>query len=192
MKEAHFVHPTAIVDQGVTIGAGTKIWHFSHLMPESSIGRNCILGQNVFIDQGVRIGNGVKIQNNVSVYKGVMVEDFVFLGPSMVFTNVLNPRSFLDRKSEFTQTIVREGATLGANVTVVCGCEIGKYAMVGAGSVVTENIRPFALAFGNPAKQRGWVSKNAYPLIFNEQNEGICPFSHEKYILKDNKVEFLK
>ncbi|HET7899419.1 MAG TPA: DapH/DapD/GlmU-related protein, partial [Flavisolibacter sp.] len=144
MEKQFFHHASAIIDEGATIGAGTKIWHFSHIMANAKIGRNCILGQNVFVDNNVVIGNGVKIQNNVSVYNGVVIEDDVFLGPSMVFTNVLNPRSFIERKDEFRSTIVRKGATIGANVTVVCGTETGQYAMVGAGSVVTKNVLPFS------------------------------------------------
>lgn len=154
-----FIHDSAIIDQGALIGDGTKIWHFSHLMAACQVGKHCNIGQNVFIDNHVVIGNGVKIQNNVSVYNGVIVEDDVFLGPSMVFTNVMNPRSFIERKNEFKKTIVRRGATIGANATVICGVEIGEYAMIGAGAVVTKNVPPFALMTGVPARQVGWVNE---------------------------------
>ncbi|MBA2500647.1 MAG: N-acetyltransferase [Chitinophagaceae bacterium] len=154
-----FIHESAIIDQGASVGAGTKIWHFTHLMPASRVGKNCNIGQNVFIDNQVIIGNGVKIQNNVSLYNGVEVEDDVFLGPSMVFTNVINPRSFIERKNEFRKTLVRKGATIGANATIVCGIEIGEYAMIGAGAVVTKDVPPYALMTGIPAQQVGWVNK---------------------------------
>lgn len=154
-----FIHESAIIDQGASVGAGTKIWHFTHLMPASRVGKNCNIGQNVFIDNQVIIGNGVQIQNNVSLYNGVEVEDDVFLGPSMVFTNVINPRSFIERKNEFRKTLVRKGATIGANATIVCGIEIGEYAMIGAGAVVTKDVPPYALMTGIPAQQVGWVNK---------------------------------
>jgi UDP-2-acetamido-3-amino-2,3-dideoxy-glucuronate N-acetyltransferase len=186
-----FVHPTAIIDEGAQIGEGTKIWHFTHLMPACRVGMKCTIGQNVFIDNEVIIGNGVKIQNNVSVYNGAIIEDDVFLGPSAVFTNVINPRSFIERKNEFKKTIVRKGATIGANATIVCGIEVGAYAFIGAGAVVTRDIKPFALVYGNPAEQKGWISKNAYALIFNEKGEATCPFSGEQYLLKDNQVSFI-
>jgi len=153
------IHPTAIVDQGATIGNGTKIWHFSHIMPEAVIGKNCVIGQNVMIAPHVILGNQVKVQNNVSVYTGVVCEDDVFLGPSCVFTNVINPRSFTERKNEFQNTTVKKGATIGANATILCGITIGEYAMIGAGSVVTKDVPPYALIVGNPAKQIGWVDK---------------------------------
>ncbi|MDX1956004.1 MAG: acyltransferase [Chitinophagaceae bacterium] len=156
----YFVHPTAIVDEGAQIGKGTRIWHFCHLMPQTVLGEDCILGQNVFIDNNARIGDRVKVQNNVSIYNGVVVEDDVFLGPSVVFTNVINPRSFIERKSEFRPTIIRKGATIGANATILCGVEIGEYAMIGAGAVVTRNVLPYALVVGNPARQTGWVNKD--------------------------------
>lgn len=183
-----FIHPSAIIDEGAIIGAGTRIWHFSHLMPGCQVGTNCNIGQNVFIDNNVSIGNGVKIQNNVSLYNGVIVEDDVFLGPSMVFTNVINPRSFIERKNEFKPTRVQKGATIGANATIVCGVSIGKYALVGAGSVVTINVKDFALVYGNPARQQGWVSKNAYPLVFNDKGEAWCEQGQEKYILEADQV----
>lgn len=154
------VHPTAVIDAGATIGKGCRIWHFSHIMPGAVIGENCIIGQNVFIDNKVRIGNGVKIQNNVSVYQGVIIEDDVFLGPSMVFTNVINPRSFIERKHEFKTTLVKKGATIGANATIICGVEIGAYAMIGAGAVITKNVPPYALMTGVPARQTGTVDEN--------------------------------
>ena len=183
-----FVHDTAVIDKGAVIGEGTRIWHFSHLMPGCQVGANCNIGQNVFIDNQVHIGNGVKIQNNVAIYNGVTVEDDVFLGPSMVFTNVINPRSFIERKEEFKPTLVRKGATIGANATIVCGVTIGSYALVGAGSVVTTDIKDFALVYGNPAKQQGWISKNAYPLVFNDKGEAWCEQSQEKYILEEGQV----
>ncbi len=180
------IHPSAIIDEGAIIGQGTRIWHFTHIMPGARVGENCNIGQNVFIDNNVTIGNGVKIQNNVSIYNGVVIEDDVFLGPSMVFTNVVNPRSFIERKAEFRKTLVRRGATIGANATLLCGLEIGEYALVGAGAVVTRDIPAFALATGNPAVLRGWVSKSAHPLIFNEEGVSICPGTGEKYSLSPN------
>lgn len=184
-----FIHPSAIVDEGAKIGAGTRVWHFCHLMPRCVIGSNCILGQNVFIDNEVVIGDGVKIQNNVSVYKGVVIEDDVFIGPSVVFTNVINPRSFIERKHQFRKTIVRKGASIGANATLVCGVETGAYAMVGAGAVVTKNVRAFAVVYGNPARHHGWVSKAGLPLIFNEKGEGWCESSGTLYLFKQGVVQ---
>jgi UDP-2-acetamido-3-amino-2,3-dideoxy-glucuronate N-acetyltransferase len=154
------IHPAAVVDNGATIGAGTKIWHFSHIMPEAVIGEDCIIGQNVMVAPRAVLGNRVKVQNNVSVYTGVVCEDDVFLGPGCVFTNVIHPRSFIERKDEFRPTIVKKGATIGANATILCGITIGEYAMIGAGSVVTKNVPPYALIVGNPGEQRGWVDKN--------------------------------
>ncbi len=154
-----YVHPTSVIDDGARIGEETQIWHFCHIMPEAVIGKGCKIGQNVFIDNNVYVGNGVKIQNNVSVYNGVTLEDDVFIGPSVVFTNVTNPRSFIERKHEFKQTLVKEGASIGANATIVCGVIIGKYAMIGAGSVVTKDVRDFALVMGNPAKQVALVNR---------------------------------
>lgn len=181
------IHPTAVIDEGAVIGDGTKIWHYSHLMQNCKIGQACTIGQNVFIDNHVIIGDGVKIQNNVSLYNGVIVEDDVFIGPSAVFTNVINPRSFIDRKNEFQKTILRKGATVGANATIVCGVEIGSYAMIGAGAVVTNNIKPFALVYGNPAKQQGWISKMGYRLDFNSKGEAQCP-SGDQYRLKKDQL----
>lgn len=187
-----FIHQTAVVDEGALVGEGTRIWHFSHLMPGCQVGRNCNLGQNVFIDKGVTIGDGVKIQNNVSVYNGVVIEDDVFLGPSAVFTNVINPRSFIERKHEFRQTVVRKGASIGANATIVCGVEIGMYALVGAGSVVTKDVSPFALVYGCPAVQEGWVSRAGLRLEFNENGEATCSSSGEQYIQKEGRVYLKK
>lgn len=155
----YYAHPTAVIDDGASIGEGTKVWHFCHIMPDCKIGDNCILGQNVMIASNVVIGNGVKIQNNVSVYEGVMVEDDVFIGPSAVFTNVINPRSAINRKNEFKKTLIKKGATIGANATILCGIEIGQYAFIGAGSVVTKNVKDFALVMGNPARQTGWMTE---------------------------------
>jgi len=189
MKEDFFVHSTSIVDQGAQIGSGTKIWHFCHLMPACKLGNNCVVGQNVFIDNNVIIGNGVKIQNNVSVYNGVIIEDDVFLGPSMVFTNVINPRSFIERKNEFKKTIIKKGATIGANATILCGIEIGSYAMIGAGTVVVKDVAPFALVVGNPAQQIGWVSEAGITLDFNAEQIAICPQTRQKYKLENGKVQ---
>lgn len=187
-----FVHPTSVVDNGAQIGSGSKIWHFCHLMPASRIGNNCIVGQNVFIDNHVVIGNGVKIQNNVSIYNGVIIEDDVFLGPSMVFTNVINPRSFIERKNEFQKTIIRKGATIGANATVLCGVEIGSYAMIGAGAVVVKNISPYALVVGNPAQQIGWVSEAGITLDFNADHIAICSQTNKKYKLEKGWVTLVR
>lgn len=183
-----FIHPTAIIDPDCQIGDGTKIWHFSHLMSHCKIGKNCNLGQNVFVAEGVTIGDHVKVQNNVSIYAGVEVEDDVFLGPSMVFTNVLNPRSFIERKSEFKKTLVRKGATIGANATIVCGNSIGRYALVGAGAVVTKSVSDYALMVGNPAVQIGWVSEYGHTLTFDEQGRAVCPESGQQYRLEQNKL----
>ena len=188
MDKAVFIHPTSVIDAGAVIGPGTKIWHFSHLMPGCKVGNHCNIGQNVFIDNNVVIGNGVKIQNNVSVYNGVIIEDAVFLGPSVVFTNVINPRSFIERKNEFRKTIIHQGATIGANATIICGTDIGAYAMIGAGSVVTKNVKPFALVYGNPARQQGWVSKAGIKLAFSEDLKAFCPHSGEEYRLKNNQL----
>ena len=183
-----YIHPTAIIDPDCQIGDGTKIWHFSHLMSHCKIGKNCNLGQNVFVAEGVTIGDHVKVQNNVSIYAGVEVEDDVFLGPSMVFTNVLNPRSFIERKSEFKKTLVRRGATIGANATIVCGNSIGRYALVGAGAVVTKPVPDYALMVGNPAVQIGWVSEYGHTLTFDEQGRAVCPESGQQYRLEQNKL----
>ncbi|MFM7401202.1 MAG: acyltransferase [Bacteroidota bacterium] len=177
-----FIHPSAIVDPGATIGEGAKIWHFCHVSPGAVIGENCVLGQNVFVANGVTLGRGVKVQNNVSLYTGVVCEDEVFLGPSMVFTNVINPRSFVERKSEFRQTLVKRGASIGANATIVCGTTLGAYCLVGAGAVVTRDVPDYALVTGIPARQAGWVSRLGHRLSF-EDGKAICPESGEGYIL---------
>ena len=176
-----------MIDAGAQIGAGTRIWHFSHIMPGAVVGEGCIIGQNVFIDNGVRIGNGVKIQNNVSVYNGVIIEDDVFVGPSVVFTNVINPRSFIERKHEFKSTLIRRGASIGANATVVCGLEIGAYALVGAGAVVTKDVLSYAQVLGNPAKQTGWVSEAGHALSF-EGGRAFCAEEEQSYELDKNRV----
>jgi UDP-2-acetamido-3-amino-2,3-dideoxy-glucuronate N-acetyltransferase len=191
-KNDFFVHPSAIVDAGAKIGAGTKVWHFCHLMPGSVIGENCILGQNIYIGRNVIIGNRVKIQNNVSVYQGVVVEDDVFLGPSMVFTNVINPRSFIERKEELKKTLVRRGATVGANATIICGIEIGEYALIGAGTVVTKNVPSFGLIKGNPGRLCGWVSKAGYTLDFKEGGIAVCSRTGERYRLVGGRVEIVE
>jgi UDP-2-acetamido-3-amino-2,3-dideoxy-glucuronate N-acetyltransferase len=183
------IHPTAIADAGCSIGEGTRIWHFCHIMPGAVIGNNCILGQNVFVAGKVSIGNGVKVQNNVSLYEGLTCEDDVFIGPSAVFTNVINPRSAVERKSEFQQTIIRKGATIGANATVICGNEIGMYAFIGAGAVVTKPVPAYALVTGNPAVQRGWVSENGQPLQFDAAGRAACPVTGEVYENNNNKVK---
>jgi UDP-2-acetamido-3-amino-2,3-dideoxy-glucuronate N-acetyltransferase len=183
-----FSHPTAIIDDTNVIGSGTKIWHFSHVMAGCVIGENCNLGQNVVVLPEVVLGRNVKIQNNVSVYTGVICEDDVFLGPSMVFTNVINPRSAVVRKDEYRQTLVRKGASIGANATIVCGNEIGAYAMIGAGSVITKPVKAFALMVGNPAKQMGWVSEYGHRLNFDETGHAQCPETKDTYQLKDNQV----
>lgn len=183
-----FVHDSAIVDEGCQIGSNSKIWHFSHLMGTCKVGVGCNIGQNVFIANDVIIGNNVKIQNNVSVYAGVTCEDDVFLGPSMVFTNVTNPRSAVNRKGTYETTLVRKGATIGANATIVCGTEIGAYSFIGAGAVVTKPVPPYALMVGNPARQMGWMSENGNRLEFDQNGEAICIESKEKYLLKEGHV----
>jgi len=188
MEASFFAHETAIVDPGCQIGAGTKIWHFSHIMSNCYIGEQCSIGQNVVISPEVRIGNRVKIQNNVSVYTGVICEDDVFLGPSAVFTNVINPRSAVSRKNEYQQTLVRQGATIGANATIVCGITVGRFAFIGAGAVVTKNIPDYALVMGNPARQTGWMSEFGHRLIFNSDGLAICPESQVQYRLDNGKV----
>lgn len=186
-----FAHLTAIVDEGCQIEAGTKIWHFSHIMPNCKIGKNCNIGQNVVVSPEVVLGNNVKIQNNVSIYTGVTCDDDVFLGPSMVFTNVINPRSAVNRKSEYARTHVGKGATIGANATIVCGHNIGKYAFIGAGAVVTKNVLDYSLVVGNPSKHIGWVSEYGHRLKFDAYGKAICPESNEIYELKNNKVNKL-
>ncbi len=180
---AYQAHATAVIDDGAQIGDGTKIWHFSHIMDGCKIGSNCIIGQNVFIAEGAVLGNRVKVQNNVSVYSGVVCEDDVFLGPSCVFTNVINPRSFVERKDKYLATLVGQGATVGANATVVCGHTIGRYSMIGAGSVVTKDVPPYALVVGNPARQVGWVSEYGCRLSFDKAGFAVCPESGMRYRL---------
>jgi UDP-2-acetamido-3-amino-2,3-dideoxy-glucuronate N-acetyltransferase len=183
-----YIHETAVVDEGAQVGQGTKIWHFSHLSARCTVGERCIIGQNVFIDNNVKLGAGVKVQNNVSLYNGVIIEDEVFLGPSCVFTNVVNPRAFVERKNEFKQTIVRRGATVGANATIVCGTIIGEYALIGAGSVITKDVASYALVYGNPAVQQGWISRMGYRLQLNETGEAVCPGNGERYALRQNAL----
>lgn len=183
-----FAHETALVDIGCTIGNGTKIWHFSHIMPNCILGEKCNIGQNVVISPEVILGNNVKVQNNVSIYTGVTCDDDVFLGPSMVFTNVINPRSAIIRRDQYAKTHVGKGASIGANATIVCGHDIGEYAFIGAGAVVTKNVPPFALVVGNPAKQIGWVGEYGHRLDFNEVGIAVCPESEEQYKLENNSV----
>ncbi len=184
----YYVHETAIIDDGCLIGKNSQIWHFSHLMSGCRIGNQCNIGQNVFIASGVEIGNGVKIQNNVSLYSGVICEDDVFLGPSCVFTNVINPRSFINRKEEFRTTYIEKGATIGANATIICGNRIGKYSLIAAGAVIAKDVPPYSLWIGNPARQTGWVSRNGHKLHFNEMGEAFCPETDEKYQLVEGSV----
>jgi len=189
MNTTYFAHETAVIDDNCSIGEGTKIWHFSHIMPNCTIGNKCNIGQNVVVSPDVILGNNVKVQNNVSIYTGVICEDDVFLGPSMVFTNVINPRSAVIRKDEYKKTIVKKGASIGANATIICGNDIGEYALIGAGSVVTKEIAPYALVVGNPSKQIGWISEYGHRLNFDENGIAICPESNDKYQLKNNKVQ---
>lgn len=188
-EKDYFVHPSSFVDEGCTIGEGTKIWHFSHIMHGCTIGRHCNIGQNVVISPGVKLGDGCKIQNNVSVYTGVECEDDVFLGPSCVFTNVINPRAFIERKSEYRKTVVKKGASIGANATIICGRNIGRYAFVGAGAVITRDVPDYALVYGSPAKVRGYVCRCGEPLSF-EEDTAVCETCGKKYRKKENsKVE---
>jgi UDP-2-acetamido-3-amino-2,3-dideoxy-glucuronate N-acetyltransferase len=186
---SYFSHPSSIIDDDVIIGDGTKIWHFTHIMSGSIIGPECNLGQNVVVSPKVVLGRNVRVQNNVSIYEGVICEDDVFLGPSMVFTNVFNPRSAISRKHEFMHTLVRKGATIGANATIICGNEIGKHAFIGAGAVITKPVAPYALIIGNPGKQVGWMSEYGQKLYFNNEGFAICKESGERYVLRDGKVE---
>ena len=189
---SYFSHETAIIDANSSIGEGTKIWHFSHIMANCKIGNGCNIGQNVVISPEVELGNNVKVQNNVSIYTGVICEDDVFLGPSMVFTNVINPRSHVNRRGQYAKTIVRKGASIGANATIVCGHEIGEFAFIGAGAVVTKEVLPFPLVVGNPARQIGWMSKFGHKLVFNENGMANCPESGENYQLNENKLSIIK
>lgn len=188
MEQDFFAHSTAIIDDGCKIGKGTKIWHFSHLMPNCTLGENCNLGQNVVVSPQVVLGRNVKVQNNVSIYTGVTCDDDVFLGPSMVFTNVINPRSAINRKNEYAKTHVGKGASIGANATIVCGHNIGEYAFIGAGAVVTKDVPPYSLWIGNPAKQSGWISEYGHRLQFDKENIAVCPESKEKYKIENNIV----
>jgi UDP-2-acetamido-3-amino-2,3-dideoxy-glucuronate N-acetyltransferase len=184
----YFAHETAVIDAGCQIGEGTKIWHFSHVMSNCKIGKNCNIGQNVVVSPDVILGDKVKVQNNVSIYTGVICEDEVFLGPSMVFTNITNPRSAIVRKDQYEKTIVKKGASIGANATIVCGNNIGEFAFIGAGSVVTKEVKPYALLVGNPAKQIGWMSEYGHRLNFNNEGIAVCPESNEEYLLINNEV----
>jgi len=188
MEKEYFAHETAVIDEGCKIGRGTKIWHFSHIMTGCEIGERCNLGQNVVVSPGVKLGNNVKVQNNVSIYTGVICEDDVFLGPSMVFTNIVNPRSAVVRRDKYVTTIVEKGATIGANATIVCGHRIGRYAFVGAGAVVTKDVKPYALVVGNPARQTGWMSEYGHKLVFDENGIAVCPENGEKYKLENGNV----
>lgn len=183
-----FAHETAVIDEGCTIGAGTKIWHFSHIMPGAVLGERCNIGQNVVVSPEVVLGNNVKVQNNVSIYTGVVCEDDVFLGPSCVFTNVINPRSAVNRRGEYAKTIVRKGASIGANATIVCGNDIGEFAFIGAGAVVTKEVPAFALVVGNPSKQIGWMSEFGHRLAFDANGSATCPESGHRYLLQNGKV----
>lgn len=189
MDKGYSAHSSAVIDEGCEIGEGTKIWHFSHIMPNCRIGKGCNIGQNVVVSPEVVLGNNVKVQNNVSIYTGVVCEDDVFLGPSMVFTNVVNPRSAINRKNQYARTLVKRGASIGANATVVCGHDIGKFAFIGAGAVVTKNVPDYALVVGNPARQIGWMSEYGHRLEFGKNDEAICEESGEKYRLVDGRVE---
>jgi len=191
-EKEYFAHSTAVIDEGCKIGKGTKIWHFSHIMTGCEIGENCNIGQNVVVSPGVKLGRNVKVQNNVSIYTGVICEDDVFLGPSMVFTNVSNPRSAINRRDKYETTIVKKGATIGANATIVCGVTIGEYAFVGAGAVVTKDVPPYALVVGNPARQIGWMSEYGHRLHFDEKGLAVCPESGQVYELKNSQVIRIK
>lgn len=186
LDNPYYAHPTAVIDEGCEIGEHVRIWHFCHIMKDCEIGEGCNIGQNVVISPGVRLGRNVKVQNNVSIYTGVICEDDVFLGPSMVFTNVINPRSAINRRNDYRTTVVRKGATIGANATVVCGHNIGEYAFIGAGAVVTKDVPPYALVVGNPARQIGWVSEYGHRLDFSNGNTAVCPESRETYCITEN------
>jgi UDP-2-acetamido-3-amino-2,3-dideoxy-glucuronate N-acetyltransferase len=187
-QKEFYAHETAIIDEGCEIGRGTKIWHFSHIMPNCKIGENCNFGQNVVVSPEVVLGKNVKVQNNVSIYSGVTCDDDVFLGPSMVFTNVINPRSAVNRRGQYSKTHVGKGASIGANATIVCGHDIGEYAFIGAGAVVTKTIPAYALVVGNPSMQIGWMSEYGHKLVFDKEGKAICPESGEVYFLKEGKV----
>lgn len=189
---SYFAHSTAVIDDNCTIGEGTKIWHFSHIMPGCVIGNNCNLGQNVVVSPKVVLGNNVRVQNNVSIYEGVICEDDVFLGPSMVLTNVINPRSAVSRKTEYKTTLIKKGATIGANATIVCGNTIGEYAFIGAGTVITKDVLPYALVVGNPGRQTGWMSEYGHRLKFDKDNIAVCPESNQQYKLDGNIITRIK
>jgi len=192
LKKNYFSHETAVIDNGAIIGDGTKIWHFSHLMPDCSLGENCNIGQNVFIASDVQLGSNVKVQNNVSIYAGVICEDDVFLGPSMVFTNVVNPRSHVNRRGQYNQTLVKQGASIGANATIICGNTLGEYCLIGAGAVVTKDVPAYALVVGNPAKQIGWVSAYGHRLNFDEKGRATCEESGQVYKLEENTIHLVE
>lgn len=187
-EKGYFAHDTAVIDEGCNIGKGTRIWHFSHIMTGSVMGENCNIGQNVVVSPGVTLGRNVKVQNNVSIYTGVVCEDDVFLGPSMVFTNIRNPRSAVVRRDQYVKTLVRKGATIGANATILCGITLGEYSFIGAGAVVVKDVDPYALVLGNPARHVGWMSQHGHRLDFDEQGHATCPESGERYRLRDGKV----
>ena len=189
MGKEYFAHETAVIDDGCNIGKGTKIWHFTHIMSESTIGENCNLGQNVVVSPQVKLGKNVKVQNNISIYTGVICEDDVFLGPSMVFTNVFNPRSAVIRKDEYRETYVEKGASIGANATIICGIRIGKYSFIAAGAVVHKDVKPYSLIVGNPGRPIGWMSEYGHRLNFDKEGLAQCPESKEKYMLKDGVVK---
>jgi len=191
MEKKYFAHETSVIDEPCQIGTGTKIWHFTHIMKDCKIGENCNIGQNVVVSPEVVLGNNVKVQNNVSIYTGVTCEDDVFLGPSMVFTNIVNPRSQINRRGQYTKTLVKKGVSIGANATIVCGHDIGEYAFIGAGSVVTKEVLPYALVVGNPARQIGWMSEFGHRLQFNDEGIASCPESLNKYKLENDKVQKL-
>jgi len=188
MKMNYFAHETAVIDEGCLIGEGTKIWHFSHVMTGAEIGANCNIGQNVVVSPGVKLGRNIKVQNNVSIYTGVICEDDVFLGPSMVFTNIINPRSAVIRKDHYATTVVKKGASIGANATILCGITIGEFAFIGAGAVVTKDVKAYSLVVGNPAKHIGWMSEFGHRLLFDEHGIAVCPESREKYRLINGHV----
>lgn len=188
MSDSYFAHETAVIDEGCEIGEGTKIWHFSHVMPNCRIGKKCNIGQNVVVSPDVVLGDNVKVQNNVSIYTGVICEDDVFLGPSMVFTNVMNPRSGVNRRGQYTRTVVRKGASIGANATIVCGHDLGAFCFIGAGAVVTREVPDYALVVGNPAKHIGWMSEYGHRLTFDENGEATCPESNQRYKLENDRV----
>ncbi len=189
---SYYVHPSSVIDEGCRIGTGTRIWHFCHVMPGAVIGDHCVLGQNVMIATNVVVGNNVKIQNNVSLYEGVICEDDVFLGPGVVLTNVINPRSAVSRKNEFKPTLIKKGASIGANATIICGNTIGEYAFIGAGAVVTKDVVAYALIAGNPGKQTGWMSEHGQKLLFTKDNKAVCSESGQVYIMENASVRRIK